>query len=82
MTQENKGKKFLIGLAILLLIGASGVYLYYAEGEAPSISIQPEQGFRIHVPRPFLRLVYVKLSSLTTANPAICVGISSSSWSA
>ena len=45
MTQENKGKKFLIGLAILLLIGASGVYLYYAEGEAPSISIQPEQGF-------------------------------------
>ncbi len=45
MAQENKGKKLLLVLAILLLVGVSGVYLYYAEGEKPSISVQPEKRF-------------------------------------
>jgi murein DD-endopeptidase MepM/ murein hydrolase activator NlpD len=41
----SKGRKFLVFLVLTLVVGAGGVYLYFAEGEQPRISVSPAGEF-------------------------------------
>lgn len=40
--KTHKGKKFLIIFVVLVLVGLSGIYLYFAENELPRIALTPE----------------------------------------
>ncbi len=45
MNSSHKGKKFLIVFVLLLAVGLSGTYFYFAETEMPGIRVSPEKGF-------------------------------------
>lgn len=41
---SGKGKKFLIIFVLLLIVGLTGTYFYYAEAEPPRINLIPSEG--------------------------------------
>ncbi|MCF8038945.1 MAG: M23 family metallopeptidase [Desulfohalobiaceae bacterium] len=45
MNSAHKGKKFLVIFVLLLAVGLSGTYFYFAETELPGIQVSPDKGF-------------------------------------
>ncbi|MCF8109158.1 MAG: hypothetical protein K9J81_09220, partial [Desulfohalobiaceae bacterium] len=70
---SNNGKKFLLFFLLLVIVGLSGTYVFYAEKELPRVELSPKTGF-VTAQTPLEVIVRDSKSGLSRVSVAVMQG--------